>query len=83
MMNMSEMLNTSQDFNALLESTCKIQSDCKDYKVAADAIRMDDTLNLNFEDKSLPLSSLATGHLCGKLNVPSRYFGRLVDCSQH
>ena len=83
MMNMSEMLNTSQDFNALLESACKIQSNCKDYKVAADAISMDDMLNLNFEDKSLPLSSLATGHLCGKLNVPSRYFGRLVDAHQN
>lgn len=83
MMNMSEMLNTTQDFNALLESACKIQTDYKDYKVAADAIRMDDTLNLNFEDKSLPLSSLATGHLCGKLNVPSRYFNRLIDAHQN
>lgn len=83
MMNMSEMLNTTQDFNALLESAHKIQSDCKDYKVAANAIHMDDALNLNFEGKSLPLSSLATGHLCGKLNVPSRYFGRLVDAHQN
>lgn len=83
MMNMSEMLNTTQDFNALLENAHKIQANCKDYKVAADAIRMDDMLNLNFEDKSLPLSSLATGHLCGKLNVPSRYFGRLVDAHQN
>lgn len=83
MMNMSEMLNTTQDFNALLENAHKIQANCKDYKVAADAIRMDDMLNLNFEDKSLPLSSLATGHLCGKLNVPSRYFSRLVDAHQN
>ena len=83
MMNMSEMLNTTQDFNALLENAHKIQANCKDYKVAADAIRMDHLLNLNFEDKSLPLSSLATGHLCGKLNVPSRYFSRLVDAHQN
>ena len=83
MMNMSEMLNTTQDFNALLENAHKIQANCKDYKIAADAIRMDDMLNLNFEDKSLPLSSLATGHLCGKLNVPSRYFSRLVDAHQN
>lgn len=83
MMNMSEMLNTTQDFNALLENANKIQTNCKDYKVVADAIRMDHLLNLNFEGKSLPLSSLATGHLCGKLNVPSRYFGRLVDTHQN
>ena len=40
---------------------------------------MDNELKLNFDDHKLPMSELATGHLCGKLQVPSRYFTRLVD----
>lgn len=79
MMNNSEMLNTNQGFAELLAKANEIQSMCTDYKVAAKSIRMDNNLALKFGDHDMPLSQLATGHLCGKLNVPSRYFTRLVE----
>lgn len=82
MMNTAEFLNTTQNFENLMERANQIQSMCKDFKVPAGAIRMTDDINLKFDDQELPLSQLASGHLCGKLNVPSRYFTRLVDSNQ-
>lgn len=74
-----EMLSMSEDFGKLIDKANEIQSKCKDYPVKAYSIRMDNELKLNFDDHKLPMSELATGHLCGKLQVPSRYFTRLVD----
>lgn len=77
-----EMLSMSEDFAKLIDKANEIQSKCKDYPVKGHAIRMDNELKLNFADHQLPMSDLATGHLCGKLQVPSRYFNRLVDADQ-
>ena len=82
MMNNAEFLNTTQNFENLMERADQIQSMCKDFKVPAGSIRMTEDINLKFDDQELPLSQLATGHLCGKLNVPSRYFTRLIDAHQ-
>lgn len=79
MMYEHEMLNTTQSFENLLNKANTIQSMCKDYKVPIKSMRMTDDLMIKFDDHELPLSNLATGHLCGKLSVPSRYFNRLVD----
>lgn len=79
MNNMSEMINTSQNFENLLETATNIQERCRDFKVAVNDLRMTNDLKLRFDDQEMPLSPLATGHLCGKLNIPSRYFNRLVE----
>lgn len=79
MMYEHEMLNTTQSFDKLIEEANFIQSMCTDYKVPANSMRMNEALMIKFDDHELPLSNLATGHLCGKLNVPSRYFNRLVE----
>lgn len=81
-MNNVEMLDTVKDFDRLIEKANNIQSMCKDYKVPASSIRMTNDCHLKFGEKELPLSQLAIGHLCGKMNVPSRYFNRLVDAHQ-
>ena len=78
-----EMLNTSEDFMKLIDRANEIQSKCNDYPVKAHQITMGNMLKLNFGGHSLPMSDLATGHLCGKLQVPSRYFNRLVDAKQN
>lgn len=79
----AEMINTTQSFENLVKKAQEIQSKCKDHKVDVESIRMDDDLNLVFDDHKLPLSSLATGHLCGKLSVPSRYFNRLTESNNN
>lgn len=79
MMYEHEMLNTTENFENLVAKANEIQSMCTDYKVPVNSIKMTDDLMLKFEDHELPLSQLATAHLCGKLNVPSRYFTRLVE----
>lgn len=79
MTELREMLNTQQNFSKLMERAMAIQSKCHDYKVAVDDIRMTNGLKLKFKDHEIGLTPLATGHLCGKLNVPSRYFNRLVE----
>lgn len=79
MNNMSEMINTSQNFENLLTAANSIQEKCRDFKVSVNDLRMTNDLKLRFGDQEMPLSQLATGHLCGKLNIPSRYFSRLVD----
>lgn len=78
-----EVLSMTEDFEKLINKANEIQSKCKDYSVKAHSIRMDSELKLNFTDQQLPMSDLATGHLCGKLQVPSRYFNRLVDANQN
>lgn len=80
-----EMLNMSEDFAKLIEKANEIQSKCNDYPVRANNIAMGDDLKLYFEGPNgpLPMSDLAIGHLCGKLQVPSRYFNRLVDAGQN
>lgn len=78
-----EMLNMSENFAKLIEKANEIQSRCNDYPISAKDIHMGDDLKLNFEDHKLPMSDLAVGHLCGKLQVPSRYFNRLVDAGQN
>lgn len=79
MNNMIEMINTSQSFENLLETATNIQERCRDFKVAVNDLRMTNDLKLRFDNQEMPLSPLATGHLCGKLNIPSRYFNRLVE----
>ena len=79
MNNMSEMINTSQSFENLLKTATDIQERCRDFKVAVNDLRMTNDLKLRFDNQEMPLSPLATGHLCGKLNIPSRYFNRLVE----
>lgn len=73
-----EILNTCESFAKLMERADSIQAKCHDYQVKAKNVHMDEELNLNFGEHKLPMSGLATGHLCGKLQVPSRYFSRLT-----
>lgn len=73
-----EVLILNEAFEKLIARANEIQSKCSDRLVNACDIRMDNDLNLDGN----PLSQLATGHLCGKLKVPSRYFTRLVDAGQ-
>ena len=75
----AEILSMNEDFNKLVEKANEIQAKCSDHPVRANEIRMDNDLKLNFEGKRYPMSDLATGHLCGKLKVPSRYFSRLAE----
>lgn len=76
---MNEAINTNATLEDLIEKANKIQDLCKDEIFAASELRMDDELKI----KGMSLSDLATGHLCGKLQVPSRYFNRLVDAGQN
>lgn len=80
-----EVLSMNEDFNKLLAAANEIQTKCNDYKVRANNIAMGNDLKLYFEGECgpLPMSDLATGHLCGKLKVPSRYFNRLVEAEQN
>lgn len=79
----AEVLSMNEDFMKLMDKANEIQSKCRDYSVKAHQITMGNMLKLNFGGHSLPMSDLATGHLCGKLQVPSRYFNRLVDAKQN
>lgn len=74
-----EELNLKNTFEALIDKANDIQSMCKDDVVNVSSLHMTDDLKLYGMD----LSDLAIGHLCGKLQVPSRYFNRLVDAGQH
>lgn len=74
-MNDKEEIDLKATFENLMERANDIQALCKDEVVAANDLHMSDDLKLN----GLDLSDLATGHLCGKLQIPSRYFNRLVD----
>lgn len=70
-----EQLNLNDTFSILINRANDIQAKCKDDIVAASDLHMADDLTIN----GMMLSPLAEGHLCGKLQVPSRYFTRLVD----
>lgn len=74
-----EFMNTTENFADFLKRAEDIQAKCSDHLVRANDIRMSNNLKLNFGEQSIPMSELATGHLCGKLKVPSRYFNRLVE----
>lgn len=74
-----EKINTTASLDSIIKEAKVIQSMCRDYKVTANNIHMDNDLKLKFDDYKLPLSSFATGELCGKLSVPSRYFSRLIE----
>ena len=71
-----EELNLNATFDNLIQQATTIQDLCKDDVIPVKDLHMTDDLKLNGMD----LSDLAVGHLCGKLQVPSRYFNRLVDC---
>lgn len=70
-----EELDLKNTFEALINRAEAIQSLCKDDVIPATQLHMSDDIKLNGMD----LSTLAAGHLCGKLGVPSRYFSRLID----
>lgn len=74
-----EALNMNEDFTKLVNKANEIQAKCNDYPIRAHEIKMSNDLKLNFENHAFPMSDLATGHLCGKLQVPSRYFNRLAE----
>lgn len=74
-----EPIDLKADFNKILERANEIQAKCNDYIVAANDIRMDDQLRLNFNDQQLPMSAFASSGMCGKLKVPSMYFARLAE----
>lgn len=79
MENLREEITMKSSFEELIKKADKIQSLCKDDVVDVANLHMTNDLQLNGMD----LSDLAVGHLCGKLQVPSRYFNRLVDAGQH
>lgn len=81
----AEVLSMNEDFMKLLDKANEIQAKCNDYPVRANDIAMGNDLKLYFEGPNgpLPMSDLASGHLCGKLQVPSRYFTKLVDANQN
>lgn len=76
---MVEALEMNRTFENLVAKANEIQSKCKDDVIPVKNLHMTNDLKLNGMD----LSDLAVGHLCGKLQVPSRYFNRLVDNGQN
>jgi hypothetical protein len=76
---MMEELTMKNDFESLIKKANVIQSMCKDDVIPVSDLTMTDDLKLNGMD----LSTNATGQLCGKLGVPSRYFNKLVDANQN
>lgn len=74
-----EELTMKNDFESLIKKANVIQSMCKDDVIPVSDLTMTDDLKLNGMD----LSTNATGQLCGKLGVPSRYFNKLVDANQN
>lgn len=73
-----EELTLNEQFEQLVMKANAIQEKCSDRLVNVSDIRMDNDLRL----AGSPLSPLAEGHLCGKLQVPSRYWSRLVNAGQ-
>lgn len=74
-----ETLNLDENIQKLIAQANEIQSKCSDHVVTAEEITMDDALNLQFNGNILPLSTLATGHICGKLKIPTAYFNRCAE----
>ena len=75
-----EKIEVNESFAKLLEKANEIQNNCNDYVVNAKDIRMDNELNILFDNNKLPMSDFASSGLCGKLKVPTVYFNR---CAQH
>ena len=78
-LNISEMINTTQSFDKLLERATTIQSGCEDFKVTAGNIHMDADMSMVFDNHTIPMSGFARGELCGKLSIPSRYITRCIE----
>ena len=78
-LNKGEFINTTQNFEKLLDQAKVIQEACADFKVQADCIYMDTDMRMTFGHHVIPMSSLARGELCGKLSVPSRYITRCIE----
>lgn len=76
---MTEMLNIKTTLSDLINQANKIQEKCSDEIFAAKDLQMTNDLKI----KGMDLSPLAAGHLCGKLQVPSRYYSRLVEAKQN
>lgn len=74
-----EALSLDENIQKLIDRANEIQSKCNDHIVTADEITMDDALNLQFNGNIMPLSTLATGHICGKLRIPTAYFNRCAE----
>lgn len=76
----AEFLQTSKNFDKLIEQAYNIQSKCQDHKVAAKDLHVTEDLQLNLGNgTAINMSNLATSHLCGKLGVPSRYYTKMVE----
>lgn len=65
--------------DTLIQKANEIQAKCHDDVFDASELTMSTDLKI----KGMDLSSLAQGHLCGKLQVPGRYFTRLVEAKQN
>lgn len=74
--NISEAIAIDRDFGKLMSAAEEIQSRTADYIVSAKSIRMDDELNINFDNMKMPMSAFASSGLCGKLKVPTVYYNR-------
>lgn len=74
-----ETLNLDENIQKLIDRANEIQSKCSDYTITADEIVMDHDLRLTFGKNIMPLSTLATGHICGKLRIPTAYFNRCAE----
>ena len=73
-----EVLSMNDEWDQLTAKADVIQSLCSDRLMRAGDISMEVSENGMLLAGS-PLSPLAEGHLCGKLQVPSRYYTRCVD----
>lgn len=72
----NEAISIDTGFEKLMKQAEEIQSHTADYIVRAKDIRMDDDLNIAFDNMRMPMSSFASSGLCGKLKVPTVYYNR-------
>ena len=72
----NEAISIDTGFEKLMKQAEEIQSHTADYIVRAKNIRMDDNLNIAFDNVKMPMSSFASSGLCGKLKVPTVYYNR-------
>lgn len=78
-MNVIEAIEVNTEFKKLMSAVNEIQSKCNDDIVTAKDIRMDDDLNLVFDDKKMQMSAFASSGLCGKLKIPTVYYNRCAE----
>lgn len=69
-----EELNLTATFDNLINKAAAIQEKCEDEIIIAKNMHVSDDIAINGKD----ITSFALGELCGKLQVPSRYIGRLI-----